>query len=342
MKAVTMRRFGDANVLEISEMQKPMPKSHEVLIRIESAGLNRLDHYIREGGVNPALNFPHILGSDAIGVVDEIGDDVRNFSIGERVIPMPGYPIDANDFGNDILALSPSYAIRGLVENGTYAEFMTVPARWVLKDRTGLSSEEAATLPMPLITAVRAVKNVGEVKAGDKVLIQAGASGTGSMMIQVAKALGAEVATTIRTESKRDFVQTIGADFIINMGDADYVKKVQDWSGGAGADVAIDNLGGASLSNSIDAIRPLGIVVLMGNVLGLESNLPVRSIFFPQKQIRGSLMGNVEDLEWGLEQVKQGKIKPVLDRVFALEDAAAAHARLAAGQATGTIVFKVS
>lgn len=340
MKAVVMTKFGDADVLETRDVETPRPNSGELLIRIEAAGLNRLDHYIREGGVNPELTFPFILGSDAVGTVVELGADVTGFEIGDRVIPMPGYPMDPKDEESAVMSASPSYLIRGVAENGAYAEYMTAPARWALKDTTGLDAAEVATLPMPLVTAVRAVKTVGEVKAGDKVLIHAGASGTGSTMVQVAKALGAEVAVTLRSASKTDFVKRLGADKVVISSDPDALEQIRDWSNG-GVDVVVDNLGGSSLAQSLEVTKPMGIVVLMGNVLGLESTIPVRSVFFPQRQIRGTLMGDVADLEWGLEQVAKGLIKPTLDRTFKLEDAAEAHAMLARGDAAGNIVFDV-
>ena len=340
MRAATITRFGDPSVFEMADRPRPAPGPGELLIRIEAAGLNRLDHYIREGGVNPGLAFPHVLGSDAVGVVEEAGDDVTGFAPGDRVIPMPGYPTDPSDPGGDVLSASPSYAIRGLVEDGAYAEYMTIPARWTLKAPEGVASVDLATLPMALVTAVRAVKVVGGVAEGDAVLIQAGASGTGSFMVQVAKALGARVAATVRSEAKRGFVEGLGADLVVGMEDG-ALDAVRDWSGG-GVDVAVDNLGGASLARSVDATRPLGLTVLMGNVLGLESTLPVRSVFFPQKRIAGTLMGGVADLEWGLDQVRAGRIRPTLDRTYGLDEAAAAHARLAAGDAVGNIVFAVA
>lgn len=341
MKAAVMTAFGTPSVLSVAEIEKPVPQEGEVLIKIKSAGLNRLDHYIREGGVNPAINFPHVLGSDAVGVIEAVGSKVNQWQVGDRVIPMPGYPHDPADKGASILGLSPSYAIRGLAINGTYAQYMTIPADWVVEDNTNLSFDQAATLPMPLITAVRAVKVVAEVKAGDYVLIQAGASGTGSMMVQVAKALGANVAVSIRTEGKADFVKSIGADFVVNMNDEDYIQKIQTWSDGQGCDVVVDNLGGKSLANSLECIKPLGTVVLMGNVLGLESTIPVRALFFPQKKIVGTMMGNKEDLIWGLQQVTLGKIKPTLDKSYALEDIAQAHQELAAGNTLGNSVISI-
>lgn len=340
MKAAVMTEFGPPSVLQAIDMRRPKPKPHELLVRVEAAGLNRLDHYIREGGVNPDLSFPHILGSDAVGIVEDAGDGVSGYRKGERVIPMPGYPTDPTDQGSTVLGLSPSYAIRGLIEHGAYAEYMTVPAAWTVHAPDGLSSIDLATLPMPLVTAVQAVKKVGAVKTGDKVLIQAGASGTGSFMVQIAKALGAQVAATVRSENKRDFVSELGADLVVGMDDED-MATVAEWSEG-GVDVAVDNLGGPSLARSVDATKPLGLTVLMGNVLGLESTLPVRSVFFPQKRIAGTLMGGVDDLTWGLDQVRAGAIRPTRDQTFALDQAEAAHTRLASGAALGNIVFDLS
>lgn len=335
-----MTEFGDSTVLETREVETPKPKPGEILIRIEAAGLNRLDHYIREGGVNPDISFPFILGSDAVGTVAELGEGVTGFEIGERVIPMPGYPIDPKEDGGQVMSASKSYLIRGIAENGSYAQYMTAPARWTLKDNTGLPATQVATLPMPLVTAVRAVKTVAEIKRGDKVLIHAGASGTGSTMIQVAKALGAEVAVTLRSESKAEFVTSLGADLVVLTSSPNFIEQVIEWSGG-GVDAIVDNLGGPSLAQSLEMTKPLGIVVLMGNVLGLESTIPVRSVFFPQRQIRGTLMGDVDDLQWGLEQVRQGNIKPSLDRTFSLDEAKDAHAMLARGDASGNLVFDV-
>ena len=341
MKAAVINTFGSPSVLNVSEIEKPIPLDGEVLIRIQAAGINRLDHYIREGGVVPQLNFPHVLGSDAVGVIEELGTATSKWKVGDRVIPMPGYPHDPSDKGNPVLALSESYAIRGIMKQGTYAEYMTISEDWLIEDKTGLSPNEVASLPMPLITAVRAVKVVGSVKEGDQVLIHAGASGTGSIMIQIAKTLGAKVAVTIRTDEKADFVRSLGADLVVNMTDQDYVEKVLEWSAGSGVDVVVDNLGGSNLSKSIECARPLGTVVLMGNILGLESTIPVRGMFFPQKKIIGTMMGNKEDLEWGLEQVANGNIKPTLDKTYPIWKIALAHQDLAEGSIMGNAVISM-
>jgi NADPH:quinone reductase len=339
MKAAILRDYGPPEVLGYGDLPTPMPGPGEVLVRVLAAGLNRLDHYLREGSVTRELKLPHVLGSDAAGVVEAVGSGVTRFSAGDRVIPMPGYPLDAAEAGFRPISAAPSYVIRGIAEWGSYAQYMVVPERWVVRDGTGLSPEEAATLPMAVVTGVRAVKIVGEVKAGDLVLVHAGASGTGSTNVQIAYALGARVAATVRTPEKAGFVRDLGAELVVPMDEGDFVSAVRDWSEGRGVSAVIDNLGGDVLTRSLDCLAPLGRLVSMGFVAGMEATIQIRPFFFAQKQIRGTLMGDVEDLEWGLEQVRQGRIRPTLDRTFPLAQAAEAHAHLAAGAARGNTVF---
>ena len=216
---------------------------------------------------------------------------------------------------------------------------MEVPAHCVLKDNSGLKSEEVATLPVPLATGVRSVKEVGEVQAGDMVLIHSGASGSGSLQIQVAKALGAQVATTVRNDAKGEYAQSLGADLVINTRKQDFVQRVKDWTNGRGADVVIDSLGGDVLPKSIDAVKPLGIVVAFGFTAGTEVTFDIRNFFIGQKQLRGSMASDAEDLKWGLEQVRAGRIKPSLDRTLPLSQAAEAHRLISTNRVTGNIVL---
>ncbi len=339
MKAAVLREFGDVDVLKYEDVPTPKPKPGHILMKVLAAGVNRLDHNLREGSVVPELPFPHILGIDAAGEVAELGPGVSGFQIGERVVPMPGFPLKEEEYDIRPAVTAPSFALLGLGIWGTYAQYIEVPARWVLKDDTGLKPEELATLPMVLATGVRAVKVVGGVKAGDKVLVQAGASGSGSLQIQVAKALGAEVATTVRDDAKGEFAKSLGADLVINTRKEDFVQRVKEWTGGQGADVVIDNLGGDVLSKSIDAAKPQGVIVAFGFTAGTEVTFDIRNFFFAQKQLRGSMASDIEDLQWGLEQVREGRIKPVLDRSLPLSQAAEAHRLISTNQVTGSLVL---
>ncbi|MEE8559531.1 MAG: zinc-binding dehydrogenase [Alphaproteobacteria bacterium] len=339
MKAAVIHEFGDVDVLRYEDIATPKPKPGHVLIKVLAAGVNRLDHYLREGSVVPELPFPHILGADAVGEVFEVGSGVTGFELGERMIAVPGFPLDEAEADTRPTVTAASFALPGMGIWGSYAQYMEVPARAVVKDETGLKPEEVATLPVVLATAVHSVKGVGEVKAGDKVLVHSGASGSGSMLIQVAKALGAEVATTVRDDAKGAFAKQAGAEVVINTRGEDFVERVMEWSGGRGADVVIDNLAGDVLAKSIEAVKAQGVVVAFGFAAGPRVSFDVRSLFFAQKQLKGSMASDVEDLEWGLAQVKAGKIKPLLDRALPLSQAAEAHRLIAANQVSGKIVL---
>lgn len=339
MKAAAINEFGDVNVLKYLDVPKPQVQSGRVLIKILAAGVNRLDLYIRAGQIVPELPFPHILGADASGEIAELGEGVSGFKIGDRVIPASGYPAKEEDYSIQPENAAPSFALHGLHIPGTYAQYLEVPARFVVKDETGLKPEEVATLPVVLSTSFHALKSVGQVKAGDKVLIHAGASGSGSMHIQMAKALGAQVATTVRDDKKGQFAKQLGAELIVNTRKEDFVERVKQWSGGMGVNVVIDNMGGDILSKSVDAVRPGGIVVAFGFTAGTQVSFDIRQLFFFEKQIRGSMASSLEDLKSGLDLVRQGKIKPVLDRTLPLNQAAEAHRLIAENQVTGSIVL---
>ena len=339
MKAAVIHEFGNVDVLKYEDMDTPTVKPGHILIKILAIGINRFDHYISEGSVTPELSFPHILGSDAAGEVAELGEGVSEFKVGERVLPMPGFPLNEAEYDIHPSSTAPSFTLLGLGIQGTYAQYIELPARWVLKDVSGLKPEEVATLPVPLGTGVHSVKVVGEVQSGHKVLVHAGASGSGSLQLQVAKALGAEVATTVRDDDKGEYAKSLGADLVINTKKEDFVERVKQWTGGIGVDVVIDNLGGDVLSKSIDAAKPLGIIVAFGFAAGTEVSFDIRNLFFAQKQIRGSMGSDMEDLEWGLEQVRAGKIKPSLDHTLPLNKAAEAHQLVATNKAVGTIVL---
>ena len=150
MKAAVIRKFGDAEVIKVEDVETPKPRPGHVLIKILAAGVNRLDHYIREGSIVPELRFPHILGADAAGEIAELGKGVTGLAIGERVIPAPGYALDPNEEAIAPPSLAPSFALPGLHIAGTYAQYIEIPAQFVAKDDTGLSPDESATLPVAL------------------------------------------------------------------------------------------------------------------------------------------------------------------------------------------------
>lgn len=339
MKVVAMHDFGGPDVLETIEVPTPEPKHGEVLLRVLATGTNRLEHYIREGSVTRNLPLPHVLGSDASAEVAAVGAGVDGFRAGDRVIPLPGFPLSRADREFDPMPAAPSYAIGGTARWGTYAEYLCLPAEFVVHDRTGLAPELVASLPMVLITAARAVRKVGGVEAGDRVLVQAGSAATGAANIMVAKALGAMVAATVDSPEKVATASEAGADLVIDVSTTDPVEAVLEWTEGRGVDVAVDNLGGAVLEQSLQSVRPQGTVVAMGFVAGVETRFHVRNFFFSHKRILGTLMGGPDDLAWGLEQVASGAVRPLVDRTLPLGEAGQAHALMAADLTRGTVVL---
>ena len=279
-----------------------------------------------------------MLGADAAGEVAVLGEGVSGLRVGDRVIVVPGFPTDPDHYDVYPAPNAPSFTLPGLGLWGSYAQYMEVPARFLVADETGLSPEEAATLPIVLGTAVRGVKEAGGVSAGDNVLVHAGASGSGSMQIQVAKALGARVATTVRDDAKASLAQQIGADLVVNTRDDDFVARITEWSDG-GADVVIDNLGGDVLPKSIEAARPGGTVVAFGFAAGTQVAFDVRNLFFPSKKVVGSMASDKRDLAWGLAQVRAGRIRPVLDRTLPLREAAEAHRLISRNQVAGNLAL---
>jgi len=161
LKASVINEFGDVTVLKYSDVETPMPKRGNILIKILAAGVNRFDLYIRKGEVAPELPFPHILGTDAAGEVAQLGEGVTSFNVGDRVIPAPGYPTKEEEYDIRPTNTAPSFTIPGLGVWGTYAQYIEVPARFVLKDITGLKPEEVATLPLAIATGVHATKEIG-------------------------------------------------------------------------------------------------------------------------------------------------------------------------------------
>ena len=339
MKAAVIRGFGGPDVLELAEVPVAEPRPRHLLIKVNAAGLNRFDHSIRQGQIAPELPWPHILGADASGEVAALGAGVTGFEIGDAVIPVPGYPLDEREWSVRPAGMAASFTVPGLGRPGTYAQYIEFPAAFTVKDQTGLPPELVATLPMVLATGMRSVRTVGGVGSGDTVLVHAGAGGAGSMQLQVAKALGAKVATTVRRQEDADFARSIGADFVIDTSTDDFVARVKEWTDGRGVDVVIDSLGGDVLPKSIEAVRPLGTVVLYGFAAGTETSFDVRSVFFTQKRLLGSMASDKEDLEDGLELVAAGHIKPILDRALPLSEAAEAHRSIADNQITGNVVL---
>ena len=340
MEAATIRAFGDIDVLNFEEVPTPKPRRGYVLVSVQAVGTNYYDTLVRSGAVSRDIALPHVFGSDIVGEVAEIGEAVSGWQLGDKVIVAPGFPHDPAEWDMAPENEAPSYFPTGTFGWGGYAQEMEVPARWLIHDDSGLAPEELATIPLVLATAIHAVKTLGRVGPDSKVLIQAGASGTGSMAIQVAKALGAQVITTVSTDRKAALARQLGADEVVRYRDSDVGAAVRSWTAGAGVDVVIDPVGGAAIAANIESLRPRGTIVNLGLSGGAEATIPHLYAFFRNElRIVGAWMGSMEELKLGLALVKRGKIRPVLHKTLPLREAREAHRMIANHDVVGKLAL---
>ncbi len=343
MKATTIHEFGEPDVFRWEDVPTPAPARGHVVIAVEGCGINRYDLYLRMGAIRRDIRLPHVMGADVVGTIAAVGPDVSGWREGQRVIAAPGFPADPVEWGFKPENQAASFAVTGTLQWGGYAQFMHMPASFIFPDESGLNPVELAAMPLVLVTAVHAVKTLGEVGPGQSVLVQAGASGSGGMCIQLAKALGARVATTVGGPEKVSTAQACGADLVIDYrsdpAGPGFADRVLDWTGGRGVDVVIDNVGASVFEDNLRCLKLAGIFVNFGLVGGMKGTLNFRDLFFRQHQLRGSMMGSLDEFRFGLDLLRQRRIKPILDRVFPLRDAAAAHRYIDSRQVRGKVVL---
>ncbi len=342
MRAVILENFGSVeNLRFVEDFPKPEPKEDEVLVRVKAVALNHLDLWVRMGALVVKPELPHILGSDVSGVVERVGSLVRNVKEGEEVIVAPGLSCGVCyecQNGNDNHCRH--YDILGLRSRGGYAEYVVVPARNVIKKPENLSFEEASSYPLTFLTVWNALVEKGNIKPHSRVLIWAGSSGVGVAGIQVAKLMGAFVIATAGSEEKMRRCRELGADVVINHYEEDVVKRVRGIFKD-GVDVVMDHVGSATFNKSIDCLKRGGRLVFFGTTTGDRTEIDIRNIFVREIGLEGVYMGRRASLFKITELFRRGLLKPVVDRVFPLQEAGEAHRYLESSRHFGKVVLRV-
>ena len=322
MRAIQVEKTGGPEVLELVDSPKPAPKAGEVLVKVEAAGVNFIDTYLREGRY-PA-DLPFVLGQEGAGVVAAVGKDVAGFGIGDGV------------------------AWAGT--RGAYAEFACVPVAGLLKVPEGISLENAAAVMLQGLTAHYLAHDTYAIQAGDTVLIHAGAGGVGLLLTQMAKMLGARVITTVSTETKAELSRGAGADHVILYTHKNFVEEVKRITDGDGLPVVYDSVGKTTFEDSLKCLRPRGLMALFGASSGAVP---------PFDLIRLSTMGSLyvtrptmkdylrtrEELERRAADVfggmARGKLKVRIGHRYPLAEAAQAHRDLEGRKTTGKVLLVV-
>jgi 2-desacetyl-2-hydroxyethyl bacteriochlorophyllide A dehydrogenase len=310
MKAIVIEEYGGKEQLKEKQVDLPEITDDQVLLEIHATSINPIDWKLREGYLKEMLpfEFPIILGWDASGIIKEVGKNVRNFQVGDRVFTRPA-----------------------TTRQGTYAEFVPVEQDLLAKMPEDMSFEEAAAIPLAGLTAWQCLVDFGEIKQGDKVLIHAGAGGVGNYAIQIAKSKGAFVATTASQENE-EFVKSLGADQVIDYKNENFDEILEDF------DVVLDAMGGEVLENSYSVLKKGGTIVSIAGQPSQEDadkyGVKIHSFWLNEN---GKQLAELADL------YVAGELKPVIGETFELtqEGLRQAHQLSETHHARGKIVIKV-
>lgn len=310
-----VREWGGPEKFEAADMPKPEPGKAQVLVRVRAASVNPVDYKIRRGGDWASLPKPSILGYDAAGVVEAVGDGVEHLRRGDEVF----------------------YSAKIFGRQGTYAEYHVEDADIVAKKPAALSFEQAAALPLAAMTAYDAIITFFQTKPGDTVLVHAGAGGVGSYAVQLAKLAGARVLATGRRENDA-FIRDLGADEVIDYRTTRFEDEVLRLTGGNGVDAAYDTVGGDTIPRSIGCVRAYGKLATIVSIDGSINAMNIRN-----QTLYGGFMERTAPKIRALALLaERGQIRPVIDSTFPLERVADAHRKIESGGMKGKIVLAVA
>lgn len=315
--------------MKIDEMEEPIANIGEVVVALHAAGMNRRDIKIPERRGD--MKEPLILGSDGVGVIESIGEGVDNWAIGDEVIINPSL----RWFGKSA-APPEGFDILGMPDHGTFAERIAISAEQIEKKPANLSMEEASVLSLAALTGYRALFTQGELKKGDTVFIPGAGSGVATYLIQFAKNAGARVIVSSRVEEKRKKALELGADVAIDT-NGDWTEVLADES----IDLVIESIGKATFNRSLDVLKPGGRIVVFGATTEDVIELDLRKFFYGQYQLFGSTMGSREELREMLEHVEEYGVKPVIDKIYRLEDGLEAFRDLENSEQFGKLVLRI-
>ncbi len=319
MKAIRIHEYGDLDVLRWEEAPDSKPRPNQVLIKVESAGVNYADIMRRRGGY-PGPDLPSTMGLEAAGTVVELGEEATGLALGQRV-----------------MAMGP----------GGQAEYVSVNSSFVFPYPETLDPVQAGGMPIVFLTSYHLLKTRGQMQPGDTVLVQAGASGVGTVAIQMAKAWGARVIATASNAEKLDLARSLGADVTINYTTDDFEEEVQRETGGHGVELVLECVGGPVLEKSVRCVAPYGRLIIYGNASGAQASLAPENIFPVNRTVIGFSMGRSPigtlDHKAAMAElfpmINSGQTRLIVDQVMPMTDVAKAHQHLADRGTKGKVIL---
>jgi NADPH:quinone reductase-like Zn-dependent oxidoreductase len=341
MKAILLHQHGGPEMLEYADFPTPEPGEGQVLVRLKTAALNRMDLWVRNGWPGIKLEYPHILGADGAGEVAALGPGVHGWKLGDRVV------INSNLgcgecpeclAGRDNLCRT--WHLLGETVRGTYAEYVVIPAFNLLDLPDGFEERTAAAAALVYHTAWHSLITRANLRPGETLLVVGASGGVNTASIQIAKLAGATVYVVGSNARKLELAESLGADYLIDRSkDENWSKVIFGLTGKRGVDVVVDNVG-TTFPHSFRAACKGGRILTVGNTGGPKFEIDNRFIFSKHLSILGSSMGTKADFARVMGLIFAGKLKPVLDRDFPLAEARLAQEYLEGGQQLGKVTLR--
>ena len=340
MKAAYLEGHGGNAVVRVGERPLPARGPGQVRLRLHAATLNRVDLYMRDSGAGITHRLPQIMGVDGAGVIDEVDADETQLEVGQRALLHPGVACGRCEFclrGDDVLCAR--MQILGEQRDGSFAQYVSVPARNVVPLPDGWSFAEGAALGVNHLTAWRMLVTQAQIEPWETVLIFGIGGGVSLAGLQLAKALGARAIVTSRHAGKLERARALGADHAIDSSREDVAKAALAATGGRGVDVVFENVGEAAWPAALKSLVRGGRLVTCGATSGDQPGADLRRLFIRQLKVLGSTMGTVAELHDLLAFCQRHDIRPVIEQSFALDDVHAALNRLESGEQFGKIAL---
>jgi NADPH:quinone reductase-like Zn-dependent oxidoreductase len=337
MKAVRFHSTGGPEVLVAEDVPVPSPSRGEVLMEVAACAVNRIDVWARSGRYKTSL--PHILGTDIAGVVAEVGPGVEGIDPGVRAVAYPVLSDGSCEYckqGKPNLCLNRGFV--GVATDGGYAEFVKVPSANVIPAGP-LDLKLAAAMPVDFGTAWSGLASRAKAGPGDVVLVWGAAGGLGHAAVQVAKLLGATVIAAVGDPGKLDFVRALGADYVVDYGSSDIVGAVKALTGGLGASVVFEHVGGETWGKSIECLARGGRMVTLGLTSGAKAEVDVRRVYSDELSIVGTYGQSRQDISKVLELAAQGKFAPSIQAELPLSSAKEAHEMIESRKVRGKVLL---
>jgi NADPH:quinone reductase-like Zn-dependent oxidoreductase len=338
MKAVRIHEFGGPEQLRYEEVPDPELRKDQVLVRVRACALNHLDLWVRKG--LPGVKLPHILGSDIAGEVAAVGEYVKDVKVGQRVIVAPMHFCGhCSKCLAGIQNQCREFSVLGNAVDGGNCELIAVPLASVIPIPDTLDFVQAASVPLVFVTAWHMLVGLAKVRPGQSVLVLGAGSGVGIAAIQIAKLFQARVVATAGDEHKLAKARALGADEGIDHYKQKISQEVRRITNKEGVDIVVEHVGTATWDESMKSLKPGGTIVTCGATTGFEAKFDLRFFFSRQLAFLGSYMGTMGDLHEALGHVFAGRLKPVVDRTFPLQEVRAAHEYLESSRMFGKLVL---